>query len=211
MSGIFRWGDWLTEALTLTEAFQGAHLVALDVDGTLMHDSGSICAEVKDAVALAVAAGHLATIASGRSLGAVLPVRAEPGLNCGHAVSSDGGYLSTSPFQDPSFGTEARRVEFAGILDLEAVRVVASSAHTLPGIHRRGGRRRAAGRGALHRAGRLAGPCRNWCGRGTRKGAPARPGRHGRAQREQSERPGEAAGASRRSCTACPDVRRSPR
>ena len=86
MSGIFRWGDWLTEALTLTEAFQGAHLVALDVDGTLMHDSGSICAEVKDAVALAVAAGHLATIASGRSLGAVLPVRAEPGLNCGHAA-----------------------------------------------------------------------------------------------------------------------------
>ncbi|WP_449374137.1 HAD family hydrolase [Arthrobacter psychrolactophilus] len=163
--------------MTLTVVKPAAFLVALDVDGTLMDDAGAISAEVKSAVALAVAAGHLVTIASGRSLGAVLPVLAELGLSRGYAVCSNGGltvrldpelpggfeiidrvsfvprtallslqknipgvcfavedangdYLSTTPFQDPSFGREARTVDLADILDREVVRVVASSAQT---------------------------------------------------------------------------------
>jgi Cof subfamily protein (haloacid dehalogenase superfamily) len=49
------------------EAAPDRLLIALDVDGTLLHEDGSASDAVKDAVAAAIAAGHEVTLATGRS------------------------------------------------------------------------------------------------------------------------------------------------
>lgn len=151
------------------------HLVALDVDGTLVDHDGVMSEGVRAAANAVVEAGHEVIIATGRSLGAVLPIVAQVGLTRGYAVCSNGGvtlrldptlelgyeiinretfspraalttlrekipgarfaledangnFLSTSRFQDSSFGIEARGVDFHHMLDTEAVRVVVNSA-----------------------------------------------------------------------------------
>jgi Cof subfamily protein (haloacid dehalogenase superfamily) len=67
------------------------HLVALDVDGTLVDHEGSMTEEVRDSVRAVVEAGHDVIIATGRSLGATLPVIGLLGITRGHAVCSNGG------------------------------------------------------------------------------------------------------------------------
>ncbi|MHA7209309.1 HAD family hydrolase [Arthrobacter sp. MDT1-65] len=67
------------------------HLVALDVDGTLVDHEGSMTEEVRDSVRAVVHAGHDVIIATGRSLGATLPVIELLGITRGHAVCSNGG------------------------------------------------------------------------------------------------------------------------
>lgn len=154
---------------------ENRHLVALDVDGTLVNHDGAMSPGVREAANAVVDAGHEVIIATGRSLGAVLPVVEQVGLMRGYAVCSNGGvtlrldpslergysiihretfspraaltalkekipgarfaledangnFLSTSRFQDPSFGIKARGVGFKQMLDAEAVRVVVNSA-----------------------------------------------------------------------------------
>ncbi len=151
------------------------YLVALDVDGTLVDHDGNMTGSVRDAAAAVVDAGHEIVIATGRSLGAMLPVverigmlrgygvcsnggvtvRLDPSLEHGFEVvervtfspraalttlrdkipgarfaleDADGNFLSTSRFQDASFGIEARGVDFHHLLDARAVRVVVNSA-----------------------------------------------------------------------------------
>lgn len=151
------------------------HLVALDVDGTLVDHDGVMSDGVRAAANAVVEAGHEVIIATGRSLGAVLPILEQVGLSRGYAVCSNGGvtlrldpsldlgyeiinretfspraalttlrekipgarfaledangnFLSTSRFQDASFGIEARGVDFHHLLDTQAVRVVVNSA-----------------------------------------------------------------------------------
>lgn len=149
-------------------------LVALDVDGTLVDHDGAMTDEVRDAARAVLDAGHQVIIATGRSLGATLPVIEKIGLQTGYGVCSNGGvtiklnpelpsgfevvrketfsprialtalrgilpaalfaveiadgeFLSTSSFQDASFGIQARSVDFEELLDAEAVRVVVHS------------------------------------------------------------------------------------
>jgi len=151
------------------------HLVALDVDGTLVDHDGRMSDTVRNAARNVVAAGHDVVIATGRSLGAVLPVieliglqrgygvcsngavtiRIDPDLELGYEIidretfdprhalttlrdkipgarfaleDAQGNFLSTERFQDPSFGIEARGVDFHHLLDATAVRVVVNSA-----------------------------------------------------------------------------------
>ncbi|MFD2028400.1 HAD family hydrolase [Promicromonospora aerolata] len=73
-----------------TDAWTNHLLVALDIDGTLMHPDGYITEEVHQAVDLARAAGHHLVLASGRSLVGLLPVAERLGLTDGHAVASNG-------------------------------------------------------------------------------------------------------------------------
>ena len=150
-------------------------MVALDVDGTLVDHDGIMSEAVREAARAVVDADHEVIIATGRSLGALLPVVEQIGLRRGYGVCSNGGvtirldpaltdgyeildrvtfdparalttlrdtipgarfaledangnFLSTSRFQDPSFGIEARGVDFHHLLDAEAVRVVVNSA-----------------------------------------------------------------------------------
>lgn len=150
-------------------------MVALDVDGTLVDHDGVMSDHVRSAARAVVDAEHEVIIATGRSLGALLPIVEQIGLLRGYGVCSNGGvtiridpalpagyevveretfdptlalttlrdkipgarfavedaegnFLSTSRFQDPSFGIEARGVDFHHLLQAEAVRVVVNSA-----------------------------------------------------------------------------------
>ncbi|MHA7248271.1 HAD family hydrolase [Arthrobacter tecti] len=66
-------------------------MIALDVDGTLVDHEGQMSDEVRAAAAAVVDAGHDVVIATGRSLGATLPIIEKIGLTRGHAVCSNGG------------------------------------------------------------------------------------------------------------------------
>lgn len=66
-------------------------LVALDVDGTLVNHRGEMSEAVRAAAQSAAAAGNHLVIATGRSLGATLPVAQELGIERGYCVSSNGG------------------------------------------------------------------------------------------------------------------------
>ncbi|NVM95033.1 HAD family hydrolase [Arthrobacter wenxiniae] len=162
-------------AVSAPAANPNRHLIALDVDGTLVDHDGNMTGTVRDAAAAVVDAGHEIVIATGRSLGAMLPVveqigmvrgygvcsnggvtvRLDPALDRGYEVvervtfnpraalttlrdiipgarfaleDADGNFLSTSRFQDASFGIQARGVDFHHLLDARAVRVVVNSA-----------------------------------------------------------------------------------
>lgn len=64
--------------------------VALDVDGTIMHEDGSIDPAVVDAVAAARDRGHVITLATGRSWATTAPVLAQLGLNPEYVVCANG-------------------------------------------------------------------------------------------------------------------------
>lgn len=74
----------------MTDADGAAHLVALDVDGTLIRHGGGLSEPVRAAVADVVAAGHHVVIATGRSVVAAQPIWHECGLSSGYAVCSNG-------------------------------------------------------------------------------------------------------------------------
>ncbi len=65
-------------------------LVALDVDGTLIHYDQTMSPRVRKAVRAAHEAGHLLVIATGRSLVGTLPIAEELGLDDCYMVSSNG-------------------------------------------------------------------------------------------------------------------------
>ena len=80
-----RWPD------SMLPAPDGAdHLVALDVDGTLMTDDVFISPEAKSLVREIRAAGSHVLLATGRPLVALLPVADELGLDDGYLVASNG-------------------------------------------------------------------------------------------------------------------------
>lgn len=65
-------------------------LVALDVDGTLIHYDQSMSPRVRKAVRAAYDAGHQLVIATGRSLLGTLPIADELGLDDNYLVCSNG-------------------------------------------------------------------------------------------------------------------------
>lgn len=67
------------------------YLVALDVDGTLVDHDGVMTDGVREAARAVVDAGHHVIIATGRSLGALLPIVEMIGLRSGYGVCSNGG------------------------------------------------------------------------------------------------------------------------
>lgn len=67
------------------------YLVALDVDGTLVDHDGVMSDSVRDAATAVVDAGHHVIIATGRSLGALLPIIEMIGMRTGYGVCSNGG------------------------------------------------------------------------------------------------------------------------
>ncbi|WP_395244638.1 HAD family hydrolase [Agromyces sp. MMS24-K17] len=68
----------------------GAWFVALDVDGTILHEDESVDRAVVDAVASARDRGHLVTLATGRSWGATAPVLGRLGLAPEYVVCANG-------------------------------------------------------------------------------------------------------------------------
>ncbi|MCC9174124.1 HAD family hydrolase [Arthrobacter sp. zg-Y179] len=66
------------------------HLVALDVDGTLVDHDGHMSPGVREAARKASEAGHHLVVATGRSYGAALPILELLGLTTGYCVCSNG-------------------------------------------------------------------------------------------------------------------------
>ncbi len=81
--------DRLNDRTNATHAT--GNLVALDVDGTLVDHDGRMSDAVRTAARDVVDAGHDVVIATGRSLGALLPVVEQIGLTRGFGVCSNGG------------------------------------------------------------------------------------------------------------------------
>ena len=65
-------------------------LVALDIDGTLLHFDGTLSDAVRDAVQGVEAAGHHVVLASGRSLVSMIPVAERLGVKSAWMVCSNG-------------------------------------------------------------------------------------------------------------------------
>ncbi len=68
-------------------------LVVLDIDGTVMRHDGVIDPSIRDAVAQVVEAGHLLTLATGRSVDSTLPVLGELGIHPDYVVCSNGAVV----------------------------------------------------------------------------------------------------------------------
>ena len=64
--------------------------VALDVDGTIMHEDETIDGAVADAVGAAVERGHIVTLATGRSWATTAPVLEHLGLEPEYVVCANG-------------------------------------------------------------------------------------------------------------------------
>ncbi|WP_370459499.1 HAD family hydrolase [Isoptericola sp. BMS4] len=71
-------------------AARTTHLVALDIDGTLLTQDSGMSAAVRDAVAAVRDAGHHVVLASGRSLTAMTSVADMLGIGTGWMVCSNG-------------------------------------------------------------------------------------------------------------------------
>ncbi len=85
-------------------------MVCLDVDGTLVDHDGHMSDEVREAAQAVVAAGHHVVIATGRSLGATLPIIKLIGQDRGFGVSSNGGVtLRLDPELDAGYEVIDRR------------------------------------------------------------------------------------------------------
>ena len=72
-------------------------LVALDVDGTLLHHDGSLSPRVREAVHAVIATGIECVIATGRSIPGVLQAATITGLTSGHAIASNGSVVFAHP------------------------------------------------------------------------------------------------------------------
>jgi Cof subfamily protein (haloacid dehalogenase superfamily) len=80
------------------------HLVALDVDGTILHEDASLSDAVRDAVAAVSADGHLVTIATGRSWAATKPVLDSLGLEPEYVVCANGALvLKSDPDEESGY------------------------------------------------------------------------------------------------------------
>ncbi|QAY64881.1 HAD family hydrolase [Xylanimonas allomyrinae] len=76
-------------------------LVALDIDGTLLHFDQTLSPAVRDAVRDVAEAGHHVVLASGRSLVAMTPVATQLGITSGYMVCSNGAVTVRADRQAP--------------------------------------------------------------------------------------------------------------
>ncbi|MDO5661583.1 MAG: HAD family hydrolase [Brachybacterium sp.] len=103
-------------------------LLGLDVDGTLVDHSGAMSERLHDALQRAAGRHHV-VIATGRSVGATLPIVQAAGITRGHAVCSNGAVTLEI---DPSAADGFRVIDTRTFDPAEALRVLheaAPSAH----------------------------------------------------------------------------------
>lgn len=108
------------------------HLVALDVDGTILTHDGRLREATGEAVRAVAAAGHHVVISTGRSLVATIPVLEMLGLSHGWAVCSNGSVTIALDPGEP----EGYRIEETVTFDPEpALRLVLDHApHVLVAV-----------------------------------------------------------------------------
>ncbi len=88
-------------------------LVALDIDGTVLHEDGTLSDAVIEAVGAARDAGHEVMLATGRSVAMTLPILERLSINPRYVVCSNGAITLA---RDPDAPTAYRR-EFVATFD----------------------------------------------------------------------------------------------
>ncbi|WP_430647962.1 HAD family hydrolase [Agromyces sp. GXS1127] len=91
----------------MTVAPDDRWFVALDVDGTIMHEDESIDPAVVEAVASAADRGHLVTLATGRSWSTTRPVLEHLGLEPDYVVTANGAITMRRDPSSPDGWTQA--------------------------------------------------------------------------------------------------------
>jgi Cof subfamily protein (haloacid dehalogenase superfamily) len=80
----------------------GRRLVALDVDGTVLGEDGSLADDVRDAVRAAASGGDVVTLATGRSWDSTRPVLEMLGLEPEYVVCANGALVLKRDASEPS-------------------------------------------------------------------------------------------------------------
>ena len=99
-----------------------AWFVALDVDGTIMHEDETIDPAVAAAVEAAASRGHLVTLATGRSWATTAPVLAELGLAPEYVVCANGAITMRRDDEAPEGYVRAHVETFDPTAVLERIR-----------------------------------------------------------------------------------------
>lgn len=105
--------------------------VALDVDGTIMHEDESIDARVADAVASAVVRGHRVTLATGRSWSTTRPVLEHLELDPEYVVCANGAMTMRRDPSSPDGWVQAHVETFDATPVLRRIREVLPSGRFL--------------------------------------------------------------------------------
>ncbi len=104
-------------------------MVALDIDGTLVHDDGFLSPEVVREVQRVRALGHEIVVATGRSATNAIPVVRELGIDSGFVVCSNGAVTVVVDPEDPQ-GYRPHEV-----ITFEPATVLEKLIETLPNAH----------------------------------------------------------------------------
>jgi hydroxymethylpyrimidine pyrophosphatase-like HAD family hydrolase len=99
-----------------------AWFVALDIDGTIMHEDETIDPAVAAAVDAAASRGHLVTLATGRSWATTAPVLAELGLAPEYVVCANGAITMRRDDASPEGYVRAHVETFDPTAVLERIR-----------------------------------------------------------------------------------------
>ncbi|MDH2443526.1 HAD family hydrolase [Amnibacterium sp. CER49] len=86
----------------MSELNGGPWLVALDIDGTVLHEDGIVSDRVRDAVRTTVEAGNEVMLATGRSVAGALPVLDLLGIAPEYVVCSNGAITLRRDQDDPT-------------------------------------------------------------------------------------------------------------
>ncbi|WGD37545.1 HAD family hydrolase [Lysinibacter sp. HNR] len=106
-----------SEITPVTPSIAGQKFIALDIDGTILDESGNISQAVHDSIAEVAAAGHTITIATGRSVADTLPIMRRLDLEPEYVVCVNGAITLQ---RDPAHPGGYRR-EFVETFDPRAV------------------------------------------------------------------------------------------
>ena len=104
-------------------------LIALDIDGTLVHDDGYLSPEVVREVQRVRDLGHLVVVATGRSAANAYPVIRDVGIAEGHAVASNGAVTILLDEEHP------RGFEPTEVITFDPTTVLTQLIESLPKAH----------------------------------------------------------------------------
>jgi Cof subfamily protein (haloacid dehalogenase superfamily) len=104
-------------------------LIALDIDGTLVHDDGFLSPAVVREVQRVRDLGHLVVVATGRSAANAYPVIRDVGIADGHAVASNGAVTILLDEKHP------RGFEPTEVITFDPTNVLTQLIESLPKAH----------------------------------------------------------------------------
>ena len=104
-------------------------MIALDIDGTLVHDDGFLSPEVVREVKRVRDLGHEIVVATGRSAANAIPVARELGIDSGHMVCSNGAVTIEID------STDERGYRPAEVITFDPTQVLQQLVETLPNAH----------------------------------------------------------------------------